>query len=125
MEVPFALYPVTLLFEKFNDTQDTNSIKVRKNFEIVDITTKLKPKIADPIDFRIEDGICVNNDRDADSTNSKSIDWKAEFRENPVDTYSCSANETVLVNTSCENEFVSVAPGEKLGPESLTNDISY
>ena len=37
-------------------------------------------------------------------------------------THRCSANETILVNTSCENEFISIAPGENVMPESLTND---
>ena len=78
LEVSFVLYPITLLFAKCNDTQDLNSIKVRKNIEIVDITTKLKPKIADPIDFRIEDDICANNYRNDDSANSKSIDSNAD-----------------------------------------------
>ena len=55
-----------------------NSIKVRKNIEIVDITSKLKPKIADPIDFRIEDDICANTYKNYDSTNSESIDSNAD-----------------------------------------------
>ena len=37
-------------------------IKVRKNVEIANFTSKLTPVIADPIDFKIEDSICVNND---------------------------------------------------------------
>ena len=48
-----------------------------------------------------------------------------EFNGNPADTYKCRASETVLVNTSCENEFNSIAPGEDVRPESLTNDIFY
>ena len=48
---------------------------------------------------------------------------KIEFNENPLDTYRCSASETVLVNTSSENEFISIASGENVRPESLTNDI--
>ena len=38
-------------------------------------------------------------------------------------TCSCTANETVLVNTLCKNEFVSLAPGEKIKSESFANDI--
>ena len=34
----------------------------------------------------------------------------------------CSANETILVNTSCENEFISLVLGANVMPESLTND---
>lgn len=56
----------------------TNSIKVRKNIEILDIISKLKPKIEDPIDFRIEDDICANTYRNGDSTNSESIDSNAD-----------------------------------------------
>ena len=31
-------------------------------------------------------------------------------------------SETVLVNTSCENEFISIALGENVMLESFTND---
>lgn len=48
----------------------SNSIKVRKNSEIPDITIKLTSTVTDLIDFRIEDIICVNNDSNYDSTNS-------------------------------------------------------
>ena len=76
-------------------------------------------------DFRIDGGISVNNDRKDDSTNSDNIDNNSniEFFENPLDTGRCSGNETILVNTSCGNEFISIAPGENVIPESLTNDI--
>ena len=58
-------------------------------------------------------------------TNSKSIDnnLNIEFNDNPLDTYRCIASETVIVNTSCANEFISNAPGENIRPESFTNDI--
>ena len=61
--------PIPILFEKCNDTQDSNSVKVRKNVEIVDITNKLTSITADPTDFIIEDSIYVNNDRNNNSTN--------------------------------------------------------
>ena len=58
-------------------------------------------------------------------TNSKSIDNNSNIKlnDNLLDTYRCTASKTVLVNTSCENEFISIAPGENARPESLTNDI--
>ena len=46
-----------------------------------------------------------------------------DFNENPLDTYRCSANETVLVNTSCENKFILITPDENVRPKSLTIDI--
>lgn len=48
----------------------SNSVKVRKNSEIADITIKLTSIVTDLTDFRIEDIICVNNDSNYDSTNS-------------------------------------------------------
>ena len=47
----------------------------------------------------------------------------AEFREKPLRTYRCTANETVLVSTSYENEFISIVGGENVKPEYLTNHI--
>ena len=47
-----------------------------------------------------------------------------KFCEHPLGTYRC-VNKTVLVNTSCQNEFISIAPGENVMPESLTNDKFY
>ena len=41
--------------------------------------------MSDAIDFRIEDSICVNNDRNDDSKIYQSIDSCAEFLENPLD----------------------------------------
>ena len=45
-----------------------------------------------------------------------------EFNENRLDKCRCSTSEIVLVNTSCENEFISIAPVENVKPESLTNE---
>ena len=61
------------------------------------------------------------------NSNSDNIDNNSntEFCENHLDTYRCSANETVLVNTSCKNEFISIAPGENIMPKSLTKDKFY
>ena len=47
--------PILILFEEFDDTQDNNSTKVRKNVEVIDVTSKLRSIIADLTDFRIED----------------------------------------------------------------------
>ena len=75
--------------------------------------------------FTIDDSIGVTSDMKHERTNSKSIDnnLNIEFNDNPLDTYRCSASETVIVNTSCANEFISNAPGENIRPESFTNDI--
>ena len=117
--------PIPILFENCDDNQDSNSINMKKNLEKVDITSNPISDISDPIDFTIDDSVGVVSDRKHERTNSKSTDNNSniEFNENPLDTYRCSASETVLVNTSCENEFISIAPGENVRPESLTNDI--
>lgn len=111
---------ILILSEKSNDTQGSCSIKVRKNLEIADIASKLTSTIADPIEFRIEGSICDNNDRNDDRTSSESIESNAE---NSLDAYRCSANEAVLVNTSRENEFISIGPSANVKPEYLTNYI--
>ena len=46
-----------------------------------------------------------NNSRNSDNIDNNS---NIEFCENPLETYRCSANEAVLVNTSCENKFISI-----------------
>ena len=102
------------MFEKCNDSQNSNSIKVRKNVEIANITSKLTLIIADPTDFRIENNACVNSGRNDYSTNSESIDSNAGFCENPLDPSRCSKYGTVLVNTSSENEFISIVSGENI-----------
>ena len=116
--------PIPIFFENCDDTQDSNSINI-KNLGKVDITINPISDISDPIDFTIDESVGVVSDRKHERTNSKSIDNNSntEFNENPLDTYKCSASETVLVNTSCENEFISIAPVENVRPESLTNDI--
>ena len=43
--------------------------------------------------------------------------------ENPLDAYTFSANDTVSVNRSYENDFILIASCENNKPESLTNDI--
>ena len=80
--------------------------------------------ISNEIDFRIDNSNSVNNGRKDDSAISDNIDnnSKIEFCENPLDTYRCCANETILVNTSCENEFTSIAPGKNVMTELLTKD---
>ena len=113
------------MFENCEGTQDSNLITIVTNIEKPNISSNLTSDISNSIDFRIDGCISVNNDRKDDSTNSDNIDNNSniEFCENPLDTYRCSANESVLVNTSCENEFISIAAGENVMPGSLTNDI--
>ena len=117
--------PISILFENCDDTQVSNSINIKKHLEKVDITTNPVSDISDPIDFTIDDSVGVFSDRKHERKNSKSTNNNSniELNENPLDTYRCSASETVLVNASCENEFISIAPGKNVRPESLTNDI--
>ena len=124
----FRLNPVTLLFQFFFEncegTQDSNLITIVTNIEKPDISSNLTLDISNSIDFRIDDSSSVNNDRKVDITSSDNIDNNSniEFCQHPLNAYRCSANETVLVNTSFENKFISIAPGENVMPESL---ISY
>ena len=117
--------PIPILVEKCDDTQDSNSVNIKKHLENVDITSNPISDISGPIDFTIENSISVISDRKHERANSKSIDNNSniEHNENPLDTYRCSASETVLVNTSSANKFISIAPGENVMPESLTNYI--
>ena len=112
------------MFENCKDTQDSNLITIVTNIEKLNISNNLTSDISNSIDFRIDGSISVNNDNKDDSTNSDNGDYNSniEFCENLLNTYRCSANETVLVNTSCENEFMLIAPGENVMPESLPND---
>ena len=43
--------------------------------------------------------------------------------ENPLDLYKCASNETVLINKSHENEFISITPGECLVPVPFSDDL--
>ena len=90
--------------------------RVIQHLEKVDITTNPISDTSDPIDFTIDDSVGVFSDRKHDNNSN------TDFNENPLDTYRCSASGTVLVNASCENEFISIAPGENFRPESLAND---
>ena len=112
--------PIPIFFENCDDTQDSNSRNI-KNLEKVDITSNPISDISDPIGFTIDDSVGVFSDRKHERTSSKSIDNNSniEFDENPLDTYRCSASS----DTSSENEFISIAPGENVRPESLTNDM--
>ena len=125
LKVTFILYPVTYPSQFFFRIVMISKTVIKKNLGKVDITSNPISDISDPIDFTIDDSVGVVSERKHERTNSKSIDNNSniEFNENSLDTYRCSARETVLANTSCENEFISTAPGENVRPESLTNDI--
>ena len=43
--------------------------------------------------------------------------------ENPLDLYKCASNETVLINKSHENEFISINPGECLVPVPFSDGL--
>ena len=112
-----------ILLGNCDDTCDSNSINLEKNVEKVDITSNPISDIFDPTNITIGDSVEVVGDK----ANSRSIDnnWNTEFNGNPPDTYRCSASETILVYTSCENEFISITPGENVRPESLADDILW
>ena len=66
------------------------------------------------VDFKIlfymkED---YHEQRDIGSNLNLSRHENTDVDENPLDLYKCSSNETVLVKTFNENEFISIAPGK-------------
>ena len=116
--------PIPILLQNCNDNQDSDPTKTEGKVETDGINSN--HNIADPVDFRI-DGIDINGERNLDSTFFERINNNSniESNENPLDSYRCSANETVLVNTSSENELISIAPGENVIPNlfSMINFI--
>ena len=115
--------PTLILFGNCDDTWDSNSINLGKNLEKVDITSNSISDIFDPTNLTIDDSVEVVGDKANSKTNYNN--WNIEFNGNPPDTYRCSASETILVYTSCENEFISIALGENVRPESLADDILW
>ena len=114
--------PIPILLENCNNTQDSDPAKTEGKVETDGINSNYS--IADPVDFRIDGIVDINDERNLDSTFFERTDNNSniESNENHLDAYRCSASETVLVNTSNENEFISIAPGENVTPESLLND---
>ena len=94
--------PIPILFDNCDDTQDSNSIDIKKHLEEVDITSNQISDISDPTDFTIDDSVGAVSERKCERTNLKSIDNNSNIgsNENSLDIYRCSASETVLVNTS-------------------------
>ena len=94
--------PIPILFDNCDDTQDSNSINIKKHLEEVDITSNQISDISDPTDFTIDDSVGAVSERKCERTNLKSIDNNSNigFNESSLDIYRCSASETVLVNTS-------------------------
>ena len=107
---------------------------MEKNPEKGDVTSNLVLDISNPFDFRINGNISVNssvgvNDRRHERANSKIFGNNSNIEFNhhtSIDgyVYRCSANKTVLVNTSCENEFISNALGENVTQNLLLTTYS-
>ena len=117
--------PIPSLFEKCDDIEDSKSINIKRHLGKVNITSNPISDISDPIDFTIQNSIGAVSDRKHEIANSKSIENNSniELNDSPLDTCRCSASETVLLNTSCENEFISIALGKNVRSESLNNYI--
>ena len=113
---------IPILLENCNDDQDREPNKIEGKVETDDFNSH--DNIADPVDFRIDGIVDINGERNLDSTFFERINNNSniESNENSLNAYRCSANETVLLNTSSENEFISIAPGENVIPESLLDD---
>ena len=43
--------------------------------------------------------------------------------ENPLDIHKCTSNETVLINRSYDNEFISIVPGEDSPSVPFSHDL--
>ena len=95
-KVTFSNLPTQILFEN-----------KQKKAQKIDTTSNLVSDIFDPIDSTIDESVGVVSDRKHERTNFKSIGNNSNiaFNKNPLDTYRCSATETVLVNASCENHM--------------------
>ena len=114
--------PIPISLENCNDNQDSDPTKTEGKVETDGINSH--HNIADPVDFRIDGIVDINGERNLDSTFFERINNNSniESNENSLNAYRCSANETVLLNTSSENEFISIAPGENVIAESLLDD---
>lgn len=66
------------------------------------------------LDFRIGYDSVVDIDGRSESSSSLSLDSDPNIgvNEDPLNADSFTANEAILVNTSYENEFISIALGE-------------
>ena len=77
------------------------------------------------VDFKI--GSCVEEDYheqgDISLNPNLSRSENTDADENPLDLYKCASNETVLINTSHENEFISIAPDEGSVPVPFSHDL--
>ena len=58
--------PIPILFENCDDTQDSNSINIKKHLEKVDTITNPVSDISDPIDFTIDDSVSVFSNKKSD-----------------------------------------------------------
>ena len=74
------------------------------------------------MDLRID--ASLTNDSDIDTVSPGSHNESSiELKDNPLDQYKCVANDTVLVYTLFESEFLSIAPPENSSAESLIGHI--
>ena len=60
---------------------------------------------------------------DISSNSNISRGENTDADENSLDLYKCASNETVLVNTYHENEFISIAPDEVSVPVPFSHDL--
>ena len=77
------------------------------------------------VDFKMS--FCMKEDyheqEDISSNPNLSRSENTDADENPLDHYKRASNETVLINTSHENEFQSIAPGEDSLPLPFSHDL--
>ena len=77
------------------------------------------------VDFKKR--FCTEEDfqgqRDISSNSDHLRGENTDSDENPLDLYKCASNETVSINTSHENGFISIAPGENSVPVTFSHDL--
>ena len=108
---------IPIILEDYNhaETSDVEMLKlllISNNEEKFESNSNFVSDMSDPIGLTVNGGFALYSKRH-DSLKS---DLNIESNENPLDAYRCSANATIFVNTTLENEFISIAPSENFVP---------
>lgn len=105
-------FPIPIILEDYNHAEKSDVVLKANNEEKFESNSNFVSDISDPIDFTVNGGFVLYSKRHDGLESDSNI----KSNENPLDAYRCSANETVLVNTILENEFISIAPSENFVP---------
>lgn len=105
-------FPIPIILEDYNHAEKSDVVLKANNEEKFESNSNFVSDISDPIDFTVNGGFVLYSKRHDGLESDSNI----KSNENPLDAYRCNANETVLVNTTLENEFISIAPSENFVP---------